>query len=527
MSLLHRVSTAFSNVFDNVFTSNSQKAAEPSTGALPGAYEADTTPADVEQPAQPVATELTATAPVTSTVPLPTQVAEPVQLHEFALSAILTAFNFQPQPLQVSEALVPTARDTLLQNSVQHVVKHYLCNKYSADSSVLLPGESGYFCPTYGNMKQRMPVCAKILKHIGYNKSSPFSDLAWTPVKPDRRRWFGVSLAEQLASISLSFTVNVALEQQVSVRLPVFPAVFLACLAKRPCVAMKTTLFRDNIGALDSQDPFLTQYVDAMSYDLVEQDGAHEAELKNADGLFKLWLRSLPDSVIPVEVTAIIKAGLLPHAMDVERNLYPFGSQLPPGVVTELRLVIQLLRAEERALLLAIVYTCIPVAKARGIGPVFIARMLSPCLVRVIKYQSSQDALFGVVLLTFLLVACDAHSDMFDAVPEWVMTEAVDLQRPAQASAETLETKTSDSATLSRNHSVVCGISNSQPTLGSRSSVRTSRASFDAQRCSSGRLQSAKQTTTLKPVVLKQKSKSTARMLLAKAFGKRNKVAAA
>ncbi|KAL7751199.1 hypothetical protein RI367_003405 [Sorochytrium milnesiophthora] len=480
MSLLYRVSTAFSNVFDKVFTSNSQKAAEPSTGALPGAYEADTTPADVEQPAQPVATELIPTAPVTSTVPLPAQVAEPVQLHEFALSAILTAFNFQPQPLQVSEALVPTARDTLLQNSVQHVVKHYLCNKYSADSSVLLPGESGYFCPTYRNMKQRMPVCAKILKHIGYNKSSPFSDLAWTPVKPDRRR---------------------------------------------PCVAMKTTLFRDNIGALDSQDPFLTQYVDAMSYDLVEQDGAHEAELKNADGLFKLWLRSLPDSVIPVEVTAIIKAGLLPHAMDVERNLYPFGSQLPPGVVNELRLVIQLLRAEERALLLAIVYTCIPVAKARGIGPVFIARMLSPCLVRVIKYQSSQDALFGVVLLTFLLVACDAHSDMFDAVPEWVITEAVDLQRPAQASAETLETKASDSATLSRNHSVVCGISNSQSTLGSRSSVRTSQVSFDAQRCSSSRLQSAKQVATLKPVVIKQKSKRTARGFLAKAFGKRNKVA--
>ncbi|KAL7751752.1 hypothetical protein RI367_002751 [Sorochytrium milnesiophthora] len=343
-----------------------------------------------------------------------------------------TLMQLVPQALEqpLSETLVPTAEvyqhHSGLQDYVRRIVKHHLCRKYGARADVPIPGELGYISPTYDNMANRISM-AKVINRIGFKAASPFdADLKWKPTKPDRRHLFGVPLTEQLETASLPYVVNTASGQQVPVRLPVLPAIFLACLLKRKSVYSKETLFRDNFGCTDDDDLFLINYVDSRSYDNVDRYGESHA-LKNADTVFKLWLRTLPDSVVPVEVSSAIKDGYMPFARDVERNMYPFGSELPPGVVFELRLLVQLLRDEEKALLFAIINACIPVAKERGIGPVFIARMLSPCLCGPMLTAVDR----GIVLLTFLFIACDTYGDLFEAVPQWVISDAQDQQRLA------------------------------------------------------------------------------------------------
>ncbi|KAL7752631.1 hypothetical protein RI367_002166 [Sorochytrium milnesiophthora] len=321
--------------------------------------------------------------------------------------------------------------------------KHIACLDASS-SSVPTPASAGLAClpATRSNSSNNSATTCR-------------SSLAMTRLRlprADKRGLFGVSLAEQCATSSLPFVCPAAAASGSAVRLPVMAAVFLGCLLQHPSLHDKPMLFRETVGSVDcagvlvEQDLFLRDYVDERLCGKGGDDiyGESRDALKDADTTFKLWLCMLPGGVISGDVLSVCRDAFMPYARQAERGEFRFGSTLPRGVVTELRLLVQLLGREERTLLCALVHTCVEVAQHRGAQPIVFARLLAPCLVRV---GQTSELMMAEVFVAFLLVAAEQCGDMFDAVPAWVISSARSLEQEQQHRDNVSTVRTADTET--------------------------------------------------------------------------------
>ncbi|KAL7750095.1 hypothetical protein RI367_004610 [Sorochytrium milnesiophthora] len=353
------------------------------------------------------------------------------------------ASSVPPTPVETKTAAAYDAKKGLgYDHYLRLVVRDTLFKCYDIPAFTLLPGEPFYKSPTFKNLS--------IFERIGLKTSPrPASHQLWHPVKPDRRGIFGVPLSKQLSQSAMPFTVQTSCGRQVSVQLPALPAMFLTCLNERACVYNENTLLHyDYENTIDKNEPFLVNYVDTKSYNNIHEKGDSD-DLVNAHNVFKTWLRSLPEPVIPEQLSPVIQAAFAPYGEQADDNAYVFGSEIPPQALVVLRCIVHLLRREEKTLLFATLNTCNQAAKRIPTSPLRFARMLAPCLMRT---AGTRGSLPEMAFVNFLLIAVDKYDDILDAgaLPQGFLAYAAVQHRLATAQPRQPRRRSAQVAAMSR-----------------------------------------------------------------------------